>query len=301
MANIYEEFYSAYFGAAGRWMTTNLTAYKYDGNRHSTDPGDGTATPGVGASRTLAGPNANIWNPYNTAYWCYPAPSGNNYGTDATEHTNNPHLGLLYTWDAATAGKGGTNGQGNIDGPLQESGYRPEGTNGGVNEEKRRQGICPQGWHLPSDWEWTELERAIIRNKSAYSSAATSTGTDLDSELAGVSQPPSAGNLGTTSFRGLNTANGHGAAMKELCGVNNNIIPNGLSNGVAANGFAALLAGWAYHGVAYYSNGVSMWWSASSGTPSSAWIRQVDGSWQVFRNGLGDGRGSLMSVRCKKD
>jgi hypothetical protein len=302
---VYEEFYYADFGTAGIWMTTNLTAYKYDGNRHSTDL-SGTATSGSGDPRTLTGPNANPLvggvYPYNTAYWSYPKPDGAVTPGESAPLTWDSRQGLLYTWDAATAGKGGSNGQGNIDGPLQESGYRPEGSNGGTNEEKGRQGICPDGWHLPSDWEWTELEQAIIRNKAKYSSAATSaTGTDLDNELAGVSQPPSAGTAGVRDWRGLTTTNGHGNAMKSPCPVplaSQN--PSGLSKTMEQNGFAALLAGIANGGSANNYGDLGFWWSASSGSSTNAWARYVDGDYsQVTRHDFY--RNPLLSVRCKKD
>ena len=38
------------------------------------------------------------------------------------------------------------------------------------------QGICPNGWHLPSDQEWSELEKAIYSNIGKFS---TSDKTDL--------------------------------------------------------------------------------------------------------------------------
>jgi hypothetical protein len=119
-AGVYEEFYSAWFGDAGRWMTTNLAATAYDGVTHL-------------QSRTLTGPNANSGNAYNTAYWCYP--NGGAGGTTPTDYTNNPHLGLLYTWDAATAGKGGTNGIGNT---------TNEGTTRGGGLYIPKQRICKQ-------------------------------------------------------------------------------------------------------------------------------------------------------------
>jgi hypothetical protein len=306
---VYEEFYSADFGTAGIWMTTNLTAYKYDGNRHSTDPGDGTATPGVGNSRTLDGPNANPYvggvEQYNTAYWSYPKPAGVVIPGESAPPTWDSRQGLLYTWDAATAGKGGINGQGNIyntsggTGANNESGY-PEGT--GTQQQEQIQGICPDGWHLPSDWEWTELERAIIRNKDKYSSATLSTGTDLDNELAGVSQPPSAGVPGVLGWRGLTTSNSHGNAMKSPCPVPSSPIgtTNGLSKPVKQNGFELLLAGLALNGSANSYGSYSYFWSASSYNSYYAWYRYVDsGNSQVRRDA--NPRFGLFSVRCKKD
>lgn len=39
----------------------------------------------------------------------------------------------------------------------------------GIAPNKYVQGVCPPGWHLPSDREWTELERALYNNPTAYS------------------------------------------------------------------------------------------------------------------------------------
>jgi hypothetical protein len=105
-------------------MTTNMAAWQYDGINHSTDP-FGTATSGSGNRRTLTGPNASSGKPYNTAYWCYP--NGGTGGATATDYNNNPHIGLLYTWDAATAEKGGTTGQGMLlmkERVIPKPGYR---------------------------------------------------------------------------------------------------------------------------------------------------------------------------------
>jgi uncharacterized protein (TIGR02145 family) len=282
---VYEGFWSATFGDAGEWMTTNLTAWAYDGNAHS-------------QGFPLTQSTSTGWA---EPYWSYP--NGGTGGSDVTSHTANPHLGLLYNWSAATAGKGGSNGQGNIYntsggiGSNNESGY-PEGT--GSLQQQRIQGICPTGWHLPSDYEWTELERAIINNKDKFSSAATSTGTDLTNELDGVSQPtPGSSESGN---RGLTTANGHGNAMKSPCPVPSSLYgnPGGLSKTIKQNGFSALLAGFGGTGSEYVYGLYGNWWSASSGNITIAWIRgMVSFNSQVIRDMYS--RIEYFSVRCKKD
>jgi hypothetical protein len=296
---VYEEFYYADFGpTAGIWMTTNLTAWAYDdGSTHS-------------ENRPLTGPNANAGSPipYNTAYWSYPKPAGTVTPGEAAPQTWDSRQGLLYTWDAATAGKGGSDGRGNIYNTSggtwgnNESGY-PEGT--GTQQQEQIQGICPDGWHLPSDWEWTELERAIISNKSSYSSAATSTGTTLTDELTnttyGVWQP-TPGTNGILNWRGLTTSYGHGNAMKSPCPVPSSPITttSGLSKPVKQNGFEALLAGFAKNGSANFYGSRGYWWSASSDSSAGAWGRYVfSGASQVGRSN--DPRDTLFSVRCKKD
>jgi uncharacterized protein (TIGR02145 family) len=54
--------------------------------------------------------------------------------TDAKATSNYTTYGVLYNWPAAMAGSG-------------SSSANPSGI----------QGVCPTGWHIPSDAEWTEL------------------------------------------------------------------------------------------------------------------------------------------------
>jgi uncharacterized protein (TIGR02145 family) len=270
--NIYEEFYSAGFGAAGRWMTTNLAAWKYDGNKHSQSDGDDTNGE---TGRTLTGPSANSASVYNVAYWCYP--NGGSGGSNATSFTNNPHTGLLYTWDAATAGKGGSTGQGNA-------------TNEGASAAYPRvQGVCPAGWHLPSDREWTELENEIIRSTTNYANVSSDISPD--------------GSAGLLPFDGTGQrGSSHGQAMKEVCGVNGTE-PNGLSNSLSGNGFSVLLAGRAYNGGAYNFGNYAYFWSSSSNSGNNAWYRTLSrNSATVYRDYSNPiFRHHLFLVRCKKD
>ncbi|MBD8388166.1 FISUMP domain-containing protein [Dysgonomonas sp. BGC7] len=265
---VYEEFYSAEFEAAGRWMTTNLAATAYDGIHHSTDV-SGTATSGSGDPRTLYGPTTNSGNPYNTAYWCYP-----NGGTGGTTPTSYDNLGLLYTWDAATAGKGGSNGRQNT------------ADEGGNNTYAPVQGICPAGWHLPSDYEWTELENEIIRLTTDYANVSRNISPD---GTTGLLPQNNMGNRGTT----------HGQAMKDVCGVNATI-PNGLSKYVTQNGFNAMLVGHGDNNDTYGFGGSAYFWSSSSYLAENAWIRGLGSSMNTV-NKTGADRRNLLSVRCKKD
>lgn len=57
---------------------------------------------------------------------------------------NTEIFGGLYTWAAATNNQSSETNPSNL------------------------QGICPDGWHMPSDEEWTQLERFIAENGYAY-------------------------------------------------------------------------------------------------------------------------------------
>ena len=293
--NIYEEFYSADFGAAGRWMTTNLAAKAYDGIHHSTDV-SGTATSGSGDPRTLEGPKSNSTNVRNTAYWCYPGPTGGN-GTDYTSYNNNPHIGLLYTWDAATAGKGGPDGQGNT---TDEGNYDEVILTIETGKQLRIQGICPAGWHLPSDREWSQLEEIIYEHPENYSSYAD------NSSFPWATWDPSWNTSTTSEYRPSSgvSVESHGKAMKDACGLQDSSIPNsdpkGISFNLAKGGFSALLVGYAESDkTSAYGQNVYFCSSSSSGN-LNAWTRGLmSGQSRVYRGSFG--RASSYPVRCKKD
>jgi uncharacterized protein (TIGR02145 family) len=65
------------------------------------------------------------------------------YYPNASATLSNPTYGALYTWAAA-----------NIGVSAEDTETNP------VN----RQGICPAGWHLPSDFEWNQLEQVIAES-----------------------------------------------------------------------------------------------------------------------------------------
>lgn len=125
----------------GVWMTQNLQAKTYDIQRDN-------------PKETLV-PISN-WQPANgiidesTAYWIYP--DNNNSAADATK------TGLYYTWPAVTNGK-------DRDGKILEF-------EASITEGDEVQGICPAGWHVPSDREWTDLENSIINMTSKYANAS---------------------------------------------------------------------------------------------------------------------------------
>lgn len=281
-AGVYEAFTSADFGAAGHWMTTNLSAKAYDtGATHS-------------QSRTLQiMPNGYTSNFYDVAYWAYPNTNGSGRPQLSTEYAKNNALGLLYTWDAASAGKGGDTGQKNIyntsggDVANQESGL-PEGTAAG--QQKQIQGICPSGWHLPSDYEWTELENAIIHKASQYSSLADISPSNANTLLQNTA--------GVTDWRG-STPTGHGTAMKEVCVtyINN---PVGASKPASQGGFSAPLAGYALNGSSVGFGSNAYFWSSSSYSTTFVWNRNLSNT-EGRVHEAANGRNSLFSVRCKRN
>ena len=160
-----------------------------------------------------------------------------NYGALGAQY------GALYTWPAAM----------NIGSPED---LKP----GNI------QGVCPVGWHLPSDSEWKQLEMFLGMNQ-----------TEADGE----------------KWRGVN----EGGKLK-YAGTDFWISPNiGSTN---ESGFKAMPGGWR-DGAGYFSNlGLSarLWTSTKDG--DFALIRQLDNnSSQIFRDSKGVYEGN--SVRCIKD
>lgn len=151
--------------------------------------------------------------------------------------------GALYTWPAAM----------NI---YTESDINP----GNV------QGVCPDGWHLPADSEWKQLEMFLGMSQE-----------EVDGEM----------------WRGEN----EGGKMKYE-GIQFWTNPN--TGSTNESGFRALPAGWR-DGAGYFKNlGTSARFWSSSKRGDYAWVRQLDyNSSSIYRgtNGLYEG----ISVRCIKD
>ena len=134
------------------------------------------------------------------------------------------------------------------------------------------QGICPTGWHVPSDAEWTELENYLIAN--GYNYDGTTTGNKYAKSMA--------------STTGWNTSSTIGE-------IGNNQSTNNSS------GFTALPGGTrSSHGFFNYLGNLGYFWSASESSASYAWFRYLlYNSSQVNRgnNNKQDG----FSCRCVRD
>jgi uncharacterized protein (TIGR02145 family) len=203
--------------------------------------------------------NANASNAYDQKYYWYP-------NSSQTTFTSNPTYGLLYTWTAASGRTGAdtdSNGVGVTPGQTQY------------------QGICPSGWHLPSDYEWNQLEQVIAESAAnVYSTtAATAWNTAYST---------------STSSRGA-----HGQKMKSTTGVNGKAT-SGTSKSRTANGFDALLVGSMTNGSAYNYGTFAIFWLSSSNDSSNAWRRDLGhDNTGVTRSSAG--KYNMYSVRCKKN
>jgi uncharacterized protein (TIGR02145 family) len=130
------------------------------------------------------------------------------------------------------------------------------------------QGICPMGFHLPSDEEWKILEGEV---DSLYGYPNTE--------------------WNNSGYRGYDA----GLNLKTTTGWNSN------GNGTDLYSFSALPGGYRGLNGAFYGMGDgSNWWSTSEYSTTFAWGRVIsydDG--KVFRNGLNEIL--ALNVRCLKD
>lgn len=153
-------------------------------------------------------------------------------------------------------------------------------------------GICPEGWHLPSDREWNELERAIYNNPQEYSTI---------SEEDAKTWP---------KIEIWNPDNGTnskiGQVLKSVCSplsaTSKVIESNGKSYYSRRGGFNALLVGTGSSDKIFPDDGTYFWTSSKSDHWFTAYIRELKkDSEGIRRNGTLASAWNLLSVRCKKD
>jgi uncharacterized protein (TIGR02145 family) len=231
------------FGAAGVWMTQNLqtTEKHYDGINENLTPNDVAST--------------------TEPYYTYPRITGVPNNLIDTAFNAHKDYGLLYNWVAAT---------GRTDADTDERN----------TDHAQHQGICPTGWHLPSDKEWIQLEEVIAVSAAGVYSTEGSVVI---------------GDLTNTSWRGS-----HGHKMTSTIDVNDHG-SQGTSNSREDNGFDALLVGNVTgSGYALYYGLRAYFWSSSYGANSNGAYRYLhsDNS-PVYRGNTN--RESRFSVRCKKN
>lgn len=189
-----------------------------------------------------------------------------NTGADAARIRAN---GKLYNWAAATFQKGNTtDGQGNVDNPPTFDANDEQRGKPGATTEVKRQGVCPVGWHLPTDTEFYTLTEALKLQPELYSSQTTA-----DSNVGNVMKSTTGG---AGSFQGTSKTSDQG-------------------------GFDGLLTGFANTTSGISGYGVSaFWWSSSSFNLNNAYKRRVDNSTSSVDKDA-SARNNLFPVRCKKD
>jgi uncharacterized protein (TIGR02145 family) len=123
-------------------------------------------------------------------------------------------------------------------------------------------GICPSGWHLPSEAEWNEMEMALGM-------------PTIDASV--------------TGGRGV-----HGTSMKSLTGWSLS------GNGTNSSSFNAFPAGIFNSGSFYYLGDIAYFWSSTEYSGSYAWNRSLNyGYATVYR--YNDNKALGFSCRCVED
>jgi uncharacterized protein (TIGR02145 family) len=169
------------------------------------------------------------------------------------QHPITSTYGVLYNWPAAMNG-------------AASSTTNPSGV----------QGVCPTGWHLPSDAEWTQMENYLADN-----------GYNFDGTIGG-GRTKIAKSLASTS--GWNSSSNTGA-------VGNTDYPTYRNK----SGFTALPGGGrgndgAFDGVGSYG----YWWSAKEYGATTAWYRGMSYEYSDVYSDSGD-KELGFSVRCVRD
>lgn len=131
--------------------------------------------------------------------------------------------------------------------------------------------ICPSGWHVPTDAEWTELEEYLIAN--GYNYDGTVSGNKIGKSLASKTNWNNSSEIGTI---------GNDQQSNNLTGFT--VLPSGYRN----NLFSGL-------GTA------SGFWSATEYDNSSAYVRGLFYNLIYIEHFHGDNKYEGLSVRCIKN
>jgi len=151
-------------------------------------------------------------------------------GTNVNDAKANPNYntyGVLYNWPAAMAGSTG-------------SSSNPSGV----------QGICPAGWRLPSDAEWTQLENYLADNGYNFDGSTGGGGAKIAKSVSST----------TLWFNSYNTG-----------AVGNNLSANNSS------GFNAVPGGFRYQSSTSFSSiyDACSWWTTTENGSWEAWLRSI--------------------------
>ena len=140
----------------------------------------------------------------------------------------------------------------------------------GPNTNTNNQGICPSGWHVPSNNEWTQLTQ-YLENQSQY----------------------------LCNNNNINKAKSLASAIDWInsttpCAVGNNLSENN------ATGFSALPAGSVgITGYGYFGER-ACFWSSTENNSTTANYRSIDYNYTYVNNGMAVKRQGF-SVRCLRD
>jgi len=130
-------------------------------------------------------------------------------------------------------------------------------------------GVCPTGWHVPTDAEWTILTNFLTNNGYGYQGSGNDIAKSMASKT-GWNTDPTAGNVGNDQ-------------------ASNN-----------SSGFTAFPSSYRHSSAGFYTPTVSYWWSSTEYETSRAYSRYLSYySSLVYREDSNMSTG--FSVRCLRD
>lgn len=236
------------FGADGGFYTSTDSVTDYDGNVYpvvaignqvwmaknlmTTHYADGT--PLVDGT-----PQGDITGDYITKYYFWYQDEYEVFG---------PTYGALYTWAAAMNEE-------------QSSDANPSGV----------QGVCPDGWHLPSDEEWKELEMYLGMDQENANATGWSRGANEGSKLAGAAELWQDGALENDLAFGTSDFHFIPSGFRS---------PNGAYNFIGVGGYG---------------------WSSTEYNTTQSWYRSLDYSVTVVNRNTDYSKDNGIPVRCIKD
>jgi len=167
---------------------------------------------------------------------------------------NKATYGALYSWEAAMNG-------------ARSTVHNPSGV----------QGVCPTGWHLPSDVEWTQMVNYLADNGHNYDGTT------------GGGEAKIAKSLASTS--GWNSSSTTGAPGNTDYSTYRN-----------KSGFTALPGGYRSSNGKFFNIGYyGYWWSSTGYGAANAWFRAMGESLSNVNRLYYLGKNAGFSVRCVRD
>jgi uncharacterized protein (TIGR02145 family) len=232
------------YGNELNFLTSSELIVDYDGNQYQTV---------VIGEQTWMAENLKVTHYANgeaipliesNAMWVAVSEGDKAYCWNDNNSSTGDTYGALYTWTAAMNGTG-------------SSDVNPSGI----------QGVCPSGWHLPSDAEWKQLE---------------------------LHQGMSQAEADNTGWRGSN----EGGKLKDIGTTNWNSPNTGASN---TSGFTALPGGNRYdYGTFFNVGSIALFWSSAEFNGTNAQARSLSYNIaKTYRSSYDKTSG--FSVRCIMD
>lgn len=287
-----DQYLAGKFGDAGWWFLENFRYMPTDGS--------------IALSTTS--------DTYTTKSFYYPdGKPENTYGNPPISWE--PRQGLLYSWTAATNGQNtSTVNQGQVSGSVpgaEEIETLYESTPGAKNG--KIQGLCPAGWHVPSDRDWNQLEKEIYEHAEEYSHYTLAERETFNNAIpwSNVWESKPAALYPHMRPEYPPSGDGQGRAIRSQDQLPGGNVPDGMSLSATDGGFDALLTASANlpdrgESAVQWGAKFQAWSSSRQSTDyqdnpiNTMWFREIETSGGGITRDVASPRW-LFSIRCKKD